>query len=55
MRIAYCEDEAAQAGLVRSMMERWADSRKEPVEVILFESAEEFCFRTRTIPMMRFF
>ncbi len=38
MRIAYCEDEAAQAGLVRSMMERWADSRKEPVEVILFES-----------------
>lgn len=50
MRIAYCEDEAAQAGLVRSMMERWADRRKEPVEVVLFESAEEFLFQNEDYP-----
>lgn len=45
MRIAYCEDEAAQAGLVRSMIEQWADRRQTPVEVALFESAEEFLFK----------
>ncbi len=45
MRIAYCEDEAAQAGLVRSMIEQWADRRQAPVEVALFESAEEFLFK----------
>lgn len=50
MRIAYCEDEAAQAGLVRSMMERWADRRKEAVEVVLFESAEEFLFKNEYYP-----
>ena len=42
MRIAYCEDEPAQAALVRAMMERWGVRRQEPVEVVLFESAEEF-------------
>ncbi|MDE6363578.1 MAG: hypothetical protein K2O40_07975 [Lachnospiraceae bacterium] len=45
MRIAYCEDEMAQAGLVRSMMEHWAERRDVPVEVVLFESAEEFLFK----------
>lgn len=32
MRIAYCEDEAAQAGLVRAMISQWADSRQEAAE-----------------------
>ena len=42
MRIAYCEDEAAQAELVCSMMESWGERRQESVEVVLFDSAEEF-------------
>lgn len=50
MRIAYCEDEAAQAGLVRSMMEHWGERRQEPVEVVLFESAEEFLFKNEDFP-----
>lgn len=49
MRIAYCEDEAAQAGLVRSMIEQWADRRQECVEVALFESAEEFLFKNEEL------
>ncbi len=50
MRIAYCEDEAAQAELVCSMMESWGERRQEPVEVILFESAEEFLFKNEDFP-----
>lgn len=50
MRIAYCEDEAAQAGLVRAMIGEWADRRQEPVEVVLFESAEEFLFKNEEFP-----
>lgn len=50
MRIAYCEDEMAQAGLVRSMMEHWAKRRDVPVEVVLFESAEEFLFKHDNVP-----
>ncbi len=45
MRIAYCEDEAAQAQLVRTMIEQWAECKQEFVEVVLFESAEEFLFK----------
>ncbi len=50
MRIAYCEDEAAQAELVCSMMERWGERRQESVEVVLFESAEEFLFKNEDFP-----
>ncbi len=45
MRIAYCEDEPAQAALVRAMILQWAESRKITAEVILYESAEEFLFK----------
>ena len=48
MRIAYCEDEPAQAALVRAMILRWAGSRKITAEVILYESAEEFLFKNET-------
>jgi len=48
MRIAYCEDEPAQAALVRAMILRWAESRKITAEVILYESAEEFLFKNET-------
>lgn len=50
MRIAYCEDEPAQAALVRAMILRWAGSRKITAEVILYESAEEFLFKNETFP-----
>lgn len=45
MRIAYCEDEPAQAALVRAMILQWAESRRITAEVILYESAEEFLFK----------
>ncbi|MDE7203106.1 MAG: LytTR family DNA-binding domain-containing protein [Lachnospiraceae bacterium] len=45
MRIAYCEDETAQAELVRAMIGQWAESRQTTAEVILYESAEEFLFK----------
>lgn len=50
MRIAYCEDEAAQAQLVRTMIEQWAECRQESAEVVLFESAEEFLFKNDDFP-----
>jgi len=50
MRIAYCEDEPAQAALVRALMERWGVRRQEPVEVVLFESTEEFMFKNEDFP-----
>lgn len=50
MRIAYCEDEAAQAQLVRTMIEQWAECKQEFVEVVLFESAEEFLFKNDDFP-----
>lgn len=49
MRIAYCEDEPAQAGLVRAMILQWAESRGTTAEVILYESAEEFLFKNDTL------
>lgn len=45
MRIAYCEDEPAQAELVRAMIIQWAEGRKTAAEVVLYESAEEFLFK----------
>ena len=50
MRIAYCEDEPAQAALVRDMVMQWAESCKITAEVILYESAEELLFKNETFP-----
>lgn len=50
MRIAYCEDEAAQAKLVRAMIGQWAESRGITAEVVLFGSAEEFLFKNEDYP-----
>jgi len=50
MRIAYCEDESAQAKLVQTMISKWAQSRNTAAEVILFESAEEFLFKNEVYP-----
>lgn len=50
MRIAYCEDETAQAELVRAMITQWAESRRTTAEVLLFESAEEFLFKNDSYP-----
>lgn len=50
MRIAYCEDEPAQAGYIRAMIEEWAAGRHHDVQVVLFESAEEFLFKNDAYP-----
>ena len=50
MRIAYCEDEAAQAEHIRRMITEWAESRNTAAEVILFGSAEEFLFKNEVYP-----
>lgn len=50
MRIAYCEDERVQAELVCAMIEQWADRRQKSVEIVLFESAEEFLFKNDDFP-----
>ena len=55
MRIAYCEDEPAQAALVRAMILQWAESRRITAEVVLYESAEEFLFKTRCLRTISFF
>lgn len=54
MRIAYCEDEPAQAELVRAMIVQWAENRKTTAEVILYESAEEFLFKNDTLSNQTF-
>ena len=50
MRIAYCEDEAAQAVYIRGMITEWAESRSTAAEVLLFGSAEEFLFKNEEYP-----
>lgn len=54
MRIAYCEDEPAQAALIRAMIVQWAESRGTTAEVILYESAEEFLFKNEVPPNASF-
>ena len=44
MRIAYCEDEQAQAELVNEYMDSWAKKRNISCTVELFSTAEEFLF-----------
>lgn len=43
-RIAICDDENAQAQLLRSYAEQWGIERREAVDVQLFPSAEAFLF-----------
>lgn len=50
MRIAYCEDESAQARYICAMIAQWADSRGTTAEVVLYESAEEFLFKNEEYP-----
>lgn len=44
MRIAYCEDERAQAVLTEEMIENWSEERKQACTVDVFSSAEQFLF-----------
>lgn len=44
MRIAYCEDERAQAVLTEEMIENWSEGRGQECSVDIFSSAEQFLF-----------
>ena len=44
MRIAYCEDERAQAVLTEDMIKSWAKERGQKCIVDVFSSAEQFLF-----------
>lgn len=44
-RIAVCDDSAADAGYVRTLVERWAGRRGVAADVETFPSAERFLFR----------
>ncbi len=44
MRIAYCEDEAAQAEYVSDMIKNWGVQCDTSCEIDLYDSAEEFLF-----------
>ena len=50
VRIAYCEDEEAQALLVKNMIDKWASSKNIECNISLFESAEELLFKNDTYP-----
>lgn len=45
MRICYCEDEIAQAKLLKKQVENWAGINNVNIHMELFESAEEFLFK----------
>lgn len=44
MRIAYCEDERAQAALTEEMIEDWSERRGQECVIDVFSSAEQFLF-----------
>lgn len=44
MRIAICEDNKAHAEILKKMVTRWADKEMLQVEIVCYESAEEFLF-----------
>ena len=44
MRIAYCDDETAQAVYVRECLNRWQEDTKESWELSVYGSAEEMLF-----------
>jgi DNA-binding LytR/AlgR family response regulator len=45
LSIAICDDEAEQAAYLKSLAEKWAAGRREPVGIAGFESGESFLFR----------
>lgn len=59
MRIAYCEDERAQAVLTEDMIKSWAKERGQKCIVDVFSSAEQFLFELdgekNSYPMICFF
>ena len=44
LRIAYCEDEPAQAQQVKSFWKEWSKARKINCQVEIFQNAESFLF-----------
>lgn len=47
MRICYCEDETAQAQLLKAQIGKWADKHNTACRIDLYQSAEEFLFKTK--------
>lgn len=46
MRVCYCEDEIAQAEFLKEQVNKWAASNDANMLVDIFESAEEFLFKS---------
>ena len=46
MRVCYCEDEAAQAELFKNKVDKWSADNGTSVCMDIYESAEEFLFKT---------
>lgn len=46
MRVCYCEDEVAQAELFKKMVDKWSADNGTSVCMDIYESAEEFLFKT---------
>ncbi len=44
LRIAYCEDESAQAQQVKSFWKEWSKAREINCQVEIFQNAESFLF-----------
>ncbi len=49
MRVCYCEDEAAQAKLFKNQVDKWAIENGTNVRMDIYESAEEFLFKTDAV------
>lgn len=49
MRVCYCEDEVAQAELFKKMVDKWAIENGTNVRMDIYESAEEFLFKTDAV------
>lgn len=49
MRVCYCEDEAAQAKLFKNQVDKWAIENGTNVRMDIYESAEEFLFKTDVV------
>ena len=49
MRVCYCEDEIAQARLLKSQIEAWGIGHNIKINMDIFESAEEFLFKAQPL------
>lgn len=49
MRVCYCEDESAQANLFKKQVDKWAADNNTNVRMDIYESAEEFLFKTDVV------